>query len=234
MSSSSHRLAASRPDLSRRRLVVAGLVLALLASLGGLAPIAVDPVRAAGPWHVSPTGGGSNDGSDCANAFAGIQAGVTAAAPGETIRLCDGTYALGAPVTVDKSDLRFEGETTTGTVVDGADATRLFDASGRNVTFFGLTLTNGSVTGRGGAVIATNVTLVGVDATSNTASGSGTDGFGGAVYGVSGVSVSGGSYTDNVASGNGGAIATGGALSITSGEFIGNRAIGRGGGAVFA
>ena len=110
--------------------------------------------------YVTPTGAGSQDGSDWANAFAGIQAAVDAAdaayaADGtlHEILVGDGTY----PRVVVSRDFALQVRSQNGaasTVIDGYGTNNCVDVRlsgyvnfGQQPTFTGFTLRNGNVRG---------------------------------------------------------------------------------------
>ncbi len=107
-----------------------------------------------------------------------------------------GTYVLTlGQITIDKN-LAIEGSDTRTTIIDGNDASRIFEtAPGTQVVFRALTLTRGNAAGDGGAVLSQGAALVQFC-----------------------------TVKDNTASGEGGGVAAGGDLSVDFSTFSGNRA----------
>jgi hypothetical protein len=131
------------------------LALALVASAltVGLIPAA----QAAGPetWFVATSGTPSGGaGGTCSNpGFAGsthvpIQAAINAATDGDTIRICPGTYSVGATIDVTKS-LTFTGDAVHLSILDGGGTTRVMNISvaGSTVAISNLQFRNGRTTG---------------------------------------------------------------------------------------
>lgn len=244
-------VALSRRDLERRRLVVVGLVLAVLASVAAGAPQATPTVLGAAPngsggsiWYVALTGPASAT-SSCNNpdfsvatlgAEGAIEAAILAASTGDTIHLCIGSFNLTTgQVDVTKDGLIFEGESTADTIVNGGSTYRLFDATGNTVTFRGLTLTNGKADGSsGGAVWAAGVSIVGAKVTGNTATFLNTgSGAGGAIYATGDVHIATSEFSGNTSTDIGGAIYAARNIAVTDGTFTDNSA-GQIGGAIFS
>ncbi|MFM2106871.1 MAG: hypothetical protein RL338_1903, partial [Chloroflexota bacterium] len=237
---------AGRLALVQRRSVVLLLIASLLAGLGAVAPAGSRTAlgNGAGPrtWYVGPgdglgggfpsctfpdftTGGGFDSSSGS------IQRAVDAAATGDTIHLCDHTYELTAGIDLATSSataLTFEGETTAGTIVDGLDAVRLFDATGKDVTFVGLTLEDGRTESSGGAVNADDVTIRGAVFHSNSAGG-----YGGAIEASGRVEVTDGTFIANAGETGAGALSVAGAVTAVDSVFEDNTA-GSYAGAVYA
>ena len=189
--------------------------------------------------YVGP-GGGSAPGCS-APAYSTIQTAVDAAASADTVHICAGTYTLTAPVSVSQAQLSFVGDGAGQTIVDGSHASQLFAFTGAtDASFSAMTLRYGATSGSGGAVAdpSGSVSTSGVDFTGNAAAQRG-----GAVNAAT-VTVSGGTFLDNVAgtdtatNGNGGAIAAAGPVILTGATFSANRATGTwrygSGGAVYS
>ena len=128
------------------------------ASLGPVSAstgLTVGPLRTAFYVALSPsvpTPGGSCAAPD----FNDIQSAVDAAVSDGSIRtvhVCAGTYDLASTVQVP-TDLTIEGDGLTTTIIDGGDATGLFDASATVLRVTDLTLRNGAAAD-GGAIHAT-------------------------------------------------------------------------------
>ena len=137
---------------AQRRLATTLLVsLALLAGLG-----APPTVRAATTYYVGP-GGGSGG---CASpAYRDIQPAVDAAASGDDIHLCAGTYSIDATITVSKG-LGFWGDGATATVIDGGDEHRIIYATGSTISLSGVGLRGGLADAWGGGIYATGSVTV--------------------------------------------------------------------------
>ena len=144
------------------------LVSALVAALAATTSSPSTPVvHADGPqvWWVAATGSATtpaSNGSSCASpSYVGatdspIQAAINGAASGDEIRICSGTYLLGATITIG-TGITITGEGSTFPILDGQDARRIVDITtgGISVSFDKIHFQNGRVTGdsiRGGAI----------------------------------------------------------------------------------
>ncbi len=101
-------------------------------------------------------------------------------------------------------------------VIDGQNLYRIFDANGKNLTLIGLTLTNGNVSGNGGAIYANSTVTV----ISSTIYGN-TGNRGGGIYIDGKLNVINSTLSNNTAITNGGAIAVGFQVTV----FITNSTI---------
>jgi hypothetical protein len=218
------------------------LALALVASALVLGPTPL--AHAVGPetWFVAtsgtPTGAG---GGTCSNpGFVGsdhtpIQAAITAAVSGDTIRICPGTYSIGNTVDVTKS-LTFTGDGVHLSILDGGGTTRVMNISvaGSTVAISNLQFRNGRTTGEfdngAGIQVHTNAILT---VTDSLFVGNRARHHGGAI-----ALFGGGSGTLNVTSStffknsaiDGGAIAIGGnTADVSTSTFVENHASREGG-----
>ncbi len=175
----------------------------------------------------------TNDGS-CDSNSCSLREAVAAAAPGDTIYLPAGSYVLSAglgQINVGKS-LTFvgQGATAVSTLIDGNNATRLFNITAGSVTFTNLTLQNGQpASGSGGAVSSSSTGTLTLDNTIVRNSSSPT--HGGGIYLTGGTLnvVNGSEVTGNTAvlhtSGNGGGLYTNqGTINLTDSTVAHNSA----------
>lgn len=176
-----------------------------------------------------------------------IQAAIDAAAEGDIIHICQGTWNLSStagerPInTADHLNTNSRSMTLRG---DGRDKTILkatnfgriissSDAAGENwepLTFQNIELQGGNVNWNGGAVAARGVTCINSDFVNNSAEA----GSGGAIYSEGALSITSCRFTGNEASNDGGAVwvATYG-LTVSGSTFSTNTAADCGGG-IFA
>lgn len=186
-----------------------------------------------GGGQVCERAGGTCEACDvCASgcAFASVQAAITAAASGETIFVCPGTYGR---ITIGKNvTLIGAGDGTdagTNTILDGGDSgTVVSVGNGATVRLEALRLTNGlggsggGVRNEGTSLAIARCTLAGNEASS--------DGGGIANYG--GLTVTDSTITDNTAGvGGGGILNNGGTATLTRCGLSLNRA--QAGGGIF-
>jgi len=143
------------------------LGVAVLAVGLGSSPLPV--VRATGShvWWVASQGTAANPatgGSSCANpSFVGttgapLQAAIDAAASGDEIRVCSGTFSVGTTISITK-DLTVTGDGATLPILDGGNQTRIMGigSGGLTVTIDGLLFQNARITGGSDAGAAINV-----------------------------------------------------------------------------
>jgi predicted outer membrane repeat protein len=205
-------------DQVRRFGVAAGAL--LLPALIGAPPVAAAPVTlyvALTPTVTSP-GGGSCASPD----YNTIQAAVTAAASGDTVHICAGTYALTGTVTFYKT-LTFVGDGAATTIIDGGGTVQLFVGPSQSAAFEDLTFKNGQthLTPSGGAIDAYRGS---VTVTNSTFSGNSAYLRGGAIEAGS-VTVTNSTFSGNTAPGDhGGAIFSYGSVTVTNSTFSGNAA----------
>ena len=176
-----------------------------------------------------------------------IQAAINAAAEGDIIHICQGTWNLYStsgdrPVnTADHLNTNSKSMTLRG---DGRDKTILkatnfgriissSDAAGENwepLTFQNIELQGGNVNWDGGAVAARGVTCINSDFVNNSAEA----GSGGAIYSEGPVAITSCLFTGNEATSDGGAVwVSTYALTVRGSTFATNTAMGCGGG-IFA
>lgn len=142
----------------------------LLANFALLAGLVAAPAATAAPrtWYVALSGSG---GGSCASPdYNDIQAAVNAAARGDTIHVCAGTYAPSARIQI-KTDLAFVGDGADTTILDGGSAHGILRATSVTVSIDGLTLRNGRDISydAGGAISSEgNVTILNSVITGNT------------------------------------------------------------------
>ena len=201
------------------------LPLILIVMLGLAQP---GPARAAGAdFYVNPSSG--NDTNDCATsgtACKTIAGALGKASAGDTIHLANGTYSTSTsesfPISVAKS-ITISGASQADTIVS-ASGGRAFTLSGagNSFTFQNMTISGGSAgSSNGGGIFASGVsavTLTSVTLTNNSA------------YHGGGIYVSGGSLTltnstisTNTATSNGGGVyVTGGTLTTNATSFTSN------------
>ncbi len=202
------------------RVALATAVFAL--AVGAAAPAA----HAVGPhtWWVAPSGNAASPadtGTSCANpSYSGntaatIQDAITGATAGDEIKICEGTYSIGATLVVDKA-LTLTGVGSQLPVLDGGGATRIMD-----VTTGGFTVTIDRLHFRNGR-----------------AAGSGESGAGIRVHPNATVMVGESFFSANVADEHGGGIgligspSSTGSVQVTNSTFYNNRGIDGGGIAV--
>ena len=133
-------------------IVLAGLVASTTLAL------AATPARATGQtWWVATTGTAaspSSSGSSCANpSFVGtshatIQTAIDAAAAGDEVKICAGTYSIDTTITLGKA-LTITGAGSSLPTLDGGGATRILDITtgGFTVSINSLHFRNGRATG---------------------------------------------------------------------------------------
>lgn len=114
--------------------------------------------------------------------YSTIAAAITAASSGDTIEVAAGTYQETGLEIASSKTLTINGAGASSTIIDAAAAGRVFSIlDGGTATITNLTITNGSMTGAGGAAItvgaASSLTLTNCMLSNNTVSG----GDGGAV-----------------------------------------------------
>ncbi|MCC6606747.1 MAG: CSLREA domain-containing protein [Anaerolineae bacterium] len=174
-----------------------------------------------------------NDGS-CGDGSCSLRDAVTSATAGDTIYLPAGSYLLSAglgQINVGKS-LTFvgQGATAVATLIDGSNATRLFNITAGSVTFTNLTLQNGQpASGSGGAISSSSTGTLTLDNTIVRNNSSPT--HGGGVYLTGGTLnvINGSEVTGNTAvlhtSGNGGGLYTSqGTINLTDSTVADNSA----------
>ena len=236
--------------MSRPRPRIAALLVAaaMVAALG-----AAPAVHAASTIYVGPGGG---TGGCAAPAFATIAAGVAAAADGDTVHVCAGTYALTESVYIERS-LALVGDGAPTTIIVGHEGNLIIVAPSwrQTLSFSGLTFRHTQV-GYGasirlrdffGNVTVSDCTFNGDDVayvrgieafgadlaiTRSTFTGYGAGQWGtegGAIYHEMGrLTVVDSTFTGNHAT-VGGAIWAGDRVSISGSTFSGNSATGGGG-----
>lgn len=115
-------------------------------------------------WYVDDGGNDSNDGRSWATAKATINATITAASSGDTIKVATGTYADGISVPGGKANLTIEGVSQNGCIVtNGASGPdNVVSIAGRNTTVrrFTINVTNGASLGVGVAANSLQGTLL--------------------------------------------------------------------------
>jgi hypothetical protein len=181
------------------------------AAASGPAPAACTGLK---PTNTSPT--------------QGLQEAINQAAPGDTLTLCPGTWALRATVVIAKN-LTLRGAGASQTILDGGGAVSVLEiAADATVTLRDLTITKGNASGDffpvgfGGGIrnLGVTVTLAGVTVVGNTAFGDG-----GGIFNHFGRTVTltdGSSVTGNTARLNGGGIFNNaGTVMLLSGSRIG-------------
>lgn len=216
----------SRPS-ALQRLFVVPLIATLVGPLMAVAPI------------TAATALGATLSVGCGGDYATIADAVNAAAAsGDTIHICQGTYNLTDGIAFSKT-LTFYGDGTSGTgtptIIDGTGSSNgLFRYTGSaSVGLTDLTLQNSHNTrnsgpdyGDGGALWSAGaISLTRVEFSGNTSSSSNYGG--GAVYGGGNVTVTDSVFTGNTAdagsSGYGGAIyAPNGSVTVSGSRFSGN------------
>ena len=134
-----------------------------------------------------------------------------------TIDLPAGTFALASVLAVRRGAITIHGAGP-GTVIDGADLTRLLDVgSGASLTLQQLTLTNGHSSAEGGAVRAYDATLT-LDGV--TISASAAEGNGGGVFAAgSTVTVTDSTFDHDTALAGGALAVLGGSLAVSGSSF---------------
>ena len=191
----------------------------LLASLALLAGLAAAPSVAAAPaWRYVALSPPASGGHSCAAPdYKTIDAAVTAAVTGDTLYICAGTYTstyvgVGASITI-------MGDPGGTTIIDGGNAHRIFDATGRFITLSSLTLRNGSVLGAGGAISSAIVIVANSTFSWNTASGGFVSGGNGGAIAGTAVTATNDTFAGNTASRLGGAIYVASAIALTNDVF---------------
>jgi hypothetical protein len=173
------------------------IVAAALASLVAVAPH-IRPVHAQTARFVAVTGddqGGANDCSNPLQPCATIQNAVNHTDVGDLINIGPGTFFENVTVfgeTFPPNDVTFQGDLTTGSIVNGGGAGPVLAVGGSHTaTFKNLTITNGNsgdATGNAGGGISTGggttVTVIGCTISGNRATG--TESGGGAIFNASG------------------------------------------------
>jgi hypothetical protein len=194
---------------------------AALAALVTVAP-QIRPVHAQTARFVAVTGddqGGANDCSNAGQPCATIQNAVNHTNVGDLINIGPGTYFESVSVvgsSFPPNDVTFQGDLSTGTIVNGNGAGPVFLVGGSHtVTLKNLTITNGhagdAVGGAGGGITTggdTTVTVIGCTISGNKADG--VSGAGGAIFNHAGgtltiinSTISGNSSTGSVGQGGG-------------------------------
>jgi len=97
-----------------------------------------------GTLHVKTDGNDEFDGTTPDKAKATIQAAVNAAGAGATVLVASGTYALSAPIRVERKVIVQGAQESGATVIDGQRGSRCFLIEGPDVTLENLTIQNGS------------------------------------------------------------------------------------------
>ena len=183
------------------------------------------PASAASTLYVGPGGG---TGGCAAPAFNDIQAAVTTAASGDTVRICAGTYTLAAPVIIGAKDLSFVGDGASTTTIDGANSYQLLNAVGRAVSVSGITFQHARSTTDGGAITGDVVDVTSCGFYSNVVVSlvlpGPAVGLGGAIFASGHVTVAASTFSGNSASGGGGAVFSWGSISVVDSSLIGNSA----------
>ena len=117
-----------------------------------LVALACPAAASAATYYVSPSGTGTAPYSNCATGFTTIQAGVAAAAAGDTVRVCAGLYSPVNGIGIRVDDLTIEGDSAATTIIDGASVSSsdamlgLSFPDADNATFRNLTIRNHEVT----------------------------------------------------------------------------------------
>ena len=127
----------------------------------GILPVETASASVSGVWWVATTGTAGAGTSCSAPDFVGtthvaLQAAIDAAAAGDEIRVCSGTYDIGATLRIDKN-LIISGQSYPLPILDGDNSVRIMDitSAGDTVTVDRLHFRNGRVSGddvRGGAI----------------------------------------------------------------------------------
>ncbi len=204
-------------------------LITVLGSAALLATLVAAPVAANGVTtrYVALTPVATGGGSCAQPDYNTIQDAVNAANPGDTIRICAGTY--GGGTWVGTENLSFVGDGAATTILDGGGGSRLFGVSASAVSFTGLAFINGSAgwVDDGGAIRAASaVTVTNSTFTNNFAD------YGGAIYGDF-VTVTNSTFTNNDADEYGGAIDTD-VVTVTNSTFTNNSVYDENGGAISA
>lgn len=176
-----------------------------------------------------------------------IQAAIDAAAEGDTIHICAGTWNLYSTagerpintadhLNTNSRSMTIRGDGRDKTILKATNFGRLIsssDAIGENwepLTFQNIELQGGNVNWNGGAVAAAGVTCINSDFVNNSAEA----GSGGAIYSEGPLSITSCRFTGNEASNDGGAVwVSSNPLTVSGSTFTANTA-GECGGGVFA
>ncbi len=147
---------------------------------------------------------------------------------GQTITLTQGELAITAPMTIT-------GPGASQLTVSGGGASRIFDVNANDsgaaqVTITGLTITDGSSGGSGGAIANSEQLTLEADTISGSSS---TGGSGGGVYNEGTLMSSNNTISGNTAGVDGGGLYNAGTLMSSNNTIYGNRASDGGGGGVF-
>jgi len=173
------------------------IVATALADLVAVAPH-IRPVHAQTARFVAVTGddqGGANDCSNPLQPCATIQNAVNHTNVGDLINIGPGTYFENVSVvgsSFPPNDVTFQGDLSTGTIVNGSGAAPVFAVGGSHTaTFKNLTITNGNsgdASGNAGGGITsgggTTITVIGCTISGNRATG--TESAGGGIFNASG------------------------------------------------
>jgi hypothetical protein len=147
-----------------------------------IAGVSCGGARAATVWCVSPGGNDANAGTSWALAKQTVQAGVNAAADGDTVFVTNGTYLLSSPVTIANAIQLTSVNGSGATILDGQLAGRCVTINGVAAILNGFTIRNGLAV-VGGGVYCNQGTVQNCLVVSNQAVGDDyNSGEGGGVY----------------------------------------------------
>jgi len=226
--------ASGRHHLRWTGLTMRILVAAALAALVTDAPH-IRPVHAQTARFVAVTGddqGGANDCSNPAQPCATIQNAVNHTDVGDLINIGPGTYFENVSVvgeTFPPNDVTFQGDLSTGTIVNGNGAGPVFAVGGSHTaTFKTLTITNGNsgdATGNAGGGITsggeTTITVIGCTISGNKATG--IESAGGAIFNSGTLTIINSTISGNSANQAGG-IQNQGSVTLINTTVAGNTA----------
>jgi hypothetical protein len=172
---------------------------AALASVVAVSPH-IRPVHAQTARFVAVTGddqGGANDCSNSAQPCATIQNAVNHTNIGDLVNIGPGTYfenvtIFGAIAGMPPDDVTFQGDLSTGTIVNGNGTAPVFSVGGSHTaTFKNLTITNGNAgdafgSAGGGIISGGSTTKTVIDCTISGNKATGTESAGGGIFNASG------------------------------------------------
>ena len=224
-----------RPPFAANRRQAAAVVLAAVAAMV-VSTVVARPAHAAATLYV---GAGGGPGECAAPFYPTVASAVGAAASGDTVHVCAGTYPVSQTI-ITNGDLTLEGDGADVTFIDGGAQTSLLDGRTNTITVRGLSLDNGydpATTAVGGAIHADNVVV-----DQSQFAGNAVGGAGGAIEATDSLIVTRSTFYANGGSTTqaGGALYTHfGQITVSNSTFYGNNAIGGpfgtgNGGAIYA
>lgn len=156
--------------------------------------------------HVSPSGSHASPYDTWSTAATNIAAAVSAASSGDTILVTNGTYALSAPVLIDRQVTLRSVNGARVTAIDGQDAVQCIRVTATNVVVEGFTIRRGTALYGGGIRFEAEGTLKGCVVEFCSAPGVAPSGQGGGASLEAGGLVEYCTFASNNASGYGGGV----------------------------